>query len=92
MKGKRDKTEASNVQNRIYETAICFARMWGVMETLEEIPNMGFKEVRDYVVEMAQQYNEEGGRDMVQFFEKRTKEIRKGKCSNPEGIRYTGGS
>lgn len=55
----------------VYEAAICFARMWGVMEALEPLPNLGFERVRNIVMTLAEEFctGEEG--DFIQFFAER---------------------
>lgn len=57
----------------MYETAICFARMWGVLETLEPLPNLGFEKVRDIAMVLAEEFVFGREEDMVKFFVERTK-------------------
>ena len=55
----------------IYETAINLARIWGVMETLENIPSM--KEIptndenMDSILSWAEEYVSTGQTDMLEF-------------------------
>lgn len=57
----------------VYETAIKLARIWGVMETLENIPSM--KEVpttdenqnMDSILSWAEEYVNSGQTDMLEF-------------------------
>lgn len=49
MGNKKEQTPASQV----YEAAVIFARMWGVMETLEPLPNLGNEKVKDIAVKTA---------------------------------------
>lgn len=56
---------------KVYEAAICFARIWGVMETLEPLQNIGFEKVRDISIALAKEYVSENGKDLEKFFEKR---------------------
>lgn len=58
---------------KVYETAICFARMWGVLETLEPLPNLGFEKVRDIAMVLAEEFVFGREEDMVKFFVERTK-------------------
>lgn len=62
---------------KVYEAAICFARMWGVMETLEPFPNLGFEKVRDIVIALAEEFMKEKGEDLVDFFMERTEELKR---------------
>ena len=61
---------------KVYEAAICFARMWGVMETLEPLPNLGFEKVRDIVIALAEEFAKEKGEDLVEFFMGRAEELK----------------
>lgn len=63
-----------NQEIRKYEAAICFARMWGVMETLEEFPNIGFQRVRDMVMALAEEFAAEKKSDPAVFFLQKMKE------------------
>ena len=62
---------------RVYEAAICFARMWGIMETLEPLPNLGFEEVRNIAVELAEEFVAGKGEDLAGFFEERMGELKR---------------
>lgn len=55
----------------VYELAICFARMWGVMEALEPLPNLGFERVRDVVVTLAEEFCAGEEEDFIRFFTER---------------------
>ena len=61
----------------VYETAICFARMWGVMETLESIPNLGFDTIKNLSLEMAQDYIATGQTDLTDYFVEKATQIKK---------------
>ena len=61
----------------VYETAICFARMWGVMETLESIPNLGFDTIKNLSLEMAQDYIATDQTDLTDYFVKKSAQIKK---------------
>ena len=61
----------------VYETAICFARMWGVTETLESIPNLGFDTIKNLSLEMAQDYIATGQTDLTDYFVKKSEQIKK---------------
>lgn len=63
-----EKSELLNKEREIYEVAIRFSRMWGVMETLEPIPNHSVEEVRDIVMTWAEEYVVSGQDDWVKFF------------------------
>lgn len=44
--GKEQKENNLETRNdKLYEAAICFARMWGIHETLEPLPNLGFDRI-----------------------------------------------
>lgn len=62
---------------KVYEAAICFARMWGVMETLEPLPNLGFKRVRDIAVALAEEFIIGKEEDVVKFFTERTEKFKR---------------
>lgn len=53
---------------KVYEAAICFARMWGVMETLEPFPNLGFEGVRNIAITLAEEYVSGDGKDIEGLF------------------------
>lgn len=55
----------------VYKTAIGFARMWGVMETLKPLPCLEFSEVFDMVTEWAKEYTGCGREDPVEFFQEK---------------------
>jgi len=62
--------------SRVYEAAIIFARMWGVMETLEPLPNLGNEKVRDLAVGMAEEFVGSGLTDHAGFFAARVGEMK----------------
>lgn len=73
--------------SQIYEAAIIFARMWGVMETLEPLPNLGNDKVRDMAVGMAEEFVEGGQTDHSAFFAARAGELKanlQGLCCRPQ--------
>jgi len=74
--GNKEQTPDS----RVYEAAIIFARMWGVMETLEPLPNLGNEAVRDLAVGMAEEFVSGGLTDHAAFF-----------AAKAEGLRQTYG-
>ena len=51
------------------EAAICFARMYGVMETLEPMPFVENDAVAAQVLRWVEMYLDSGSGDMVQFFQ-----------------------
>ncbi len=69
--------------SRVYEAAIIFARMLGVMETLEPLPNLGNEKVRDLAVGMAEEFVGGGLTDHAAFFASKAGEIRAfcGRCA-----------
>ncbi len=67
MKETSEKKEQQSDGN-VYELAIYFARMWGVMEALEPFPNLGFERVRDIVVTLAEKFCAGKEEDFVRFF------------------------
>lgn len=58
-------------KERVYELAICFSRIWGVVETLEPLPHADFKEVRDKMMEWAEECVTAQEQDFVEFFVKK---------------------
>ncbi len=52
----------------VYELAICFARMWGVAETLNSLPNLGFPEIKERMIRWAEECIAGGEEDFVIFF------------------------
>lgn len=54
--------------SQVYEAAIVFARMWGVLETLEPLPNLGNEKVRELAVRMAEEFVGSGHTDHAAFF------------------------
>lgn len=71
------KISEKHYESAVYETAICFARMWGVMETLESIPNLGFDTIKNLSLEMAQGYIVTGQTDLTNYFIKKSTQIKK---------------
>lgn len=70
--GKEQKENNLETRNdKLYEAAICFARMWGIHETLEPLPNLGFDRIRELVLGWAREYMEGGEEDMTGFFLKK---------------------
>ena len=70
------KKDNRKLDERMYELAIYFARMWGVAETLEPLPHMDFKKVRDTVIEWAVECVDDQEEDFVKFFQNKIKEKR----------------
>lgn len=64
--------------SQVYEAAVIFARMWGVMETLEPLPNLGNEKVRELAVGMAEEFVSGGHTDHAAFF-----------AAKAEGLRQT---
>lgn len=62
-------------KKQVYETAICLARMWGVAETLEPLPNRSFQEVKNTVIEWAEAYVTGKEQDLTVFFVRKMKEF-----------------
>lgn len=62
--------------SQVYEAAIIFARMWGVMETLEPLPNLDNEQVRDAAVKMAEEFVDGGHTDHSAFFAARAAELK----------------
>lgn len=60
---------------QVYETAICLARMWGIAETLEPLPNKSFQDVKNMVIEWAEDYITTGEQDLVEYFVKKIKNV-----------------
>lgn len=74
---KEVEVRARTPDERVYEAAICFARMWGVMETLEPLPNLGFEEVRDIAVTLAEEFSSKKDEDLVEFFIERAGDLKR---------------
>lgn len=62
---------------KVYELAICFARMWGVAETLSPLPNLGFSEVKERMIRWAEEYAADGEEDFLLFFQRKLAEAEK---------------
>lgn len=58
----------NGMDEEVYEFAILFARMWGIAETLEPLPNREMEEVRDKVMKWAAEYVGSRKDDYVKFF------------------------
>lgn len=65
------------MSEKLYKNAICFSRMWGVMETLEPLPRLSFDEVQDIVIELAKEFSASGQNDLVKFFVEKSDVIKK---------------
>lgn len=72
----QDSRKKQTPENQIYEAAIIFARMWGVMETLEPLPNLGNEMVRDIAIDMAEEFVNGGHTDHSGFFTKKAGELK----------------
>ncbi len=59
---------------KVYETAICLSRMWGIAETLEPLPNINFEAGRDMVIAWAGEFLAGKEKDLVKFFLGKIKE------------------
>lgn len=57
------------------ETAIYFARMWGVMETLEPVPRIDQKQVQELVLRWAKEFTVGQMTDEVRFFVEKIEEL-----------------
>lgn len=58
----------------VYELAICFARMWGVAETLNPLPNLEFPEMKSRMIRWAEECIAGGEEDFVIFFKRKLTE------------------
>ena len=74
---KKAEVQLSPPDIEVYEAAICFARIWGVMETLEPLPNIGFEKVRDISIALAREYVSENGEELEKFFAERVDELKR---------------
>ena len=77
MLKEHDNNKTCRPTAEVYEIAIRFARMWGVVETLETFSNPGFDKIRDMVVEFAEEYVAGGKEDFEDFFCEKLDEMRK---------------
>lgn len=75
---EKKKTGAQAVQPdiKLYETAICVARMWGVLETLEPIRNIGFEGVKELALMLAGEFLAGQESDLAIFFAKRVERLK----------------
>lgn len=62
---------SGNGNIEVYELAICFARMWGVAETLSPLPNLGFSEVKERMIQWAKECIEGREEDILLFFRRK---------------------
>lgn len=62
---------------KVYELAICFARMWGVAETLNPLPNLEFSEMKERMIRWAEEYVADGEEDFLLFFQRKLAEEEK---------------
>lgn len=53
------------------EVTAWFARIWGVMETLGNLPQQDFRKTADILVSWAEEFVEKGERDPVIFFQQK---------------------
>ena len=74
---KKIEVQLAPIDSKVYEAAICFARIWGVMETLEPLPNIGFEKVRDISIALAREYVSENGEELEKFFAERVDELKR---------------
>lgn len=73
--------------SQVYEAAVIFARMWGVMETLEPLPNLGNEKVKDIAVKTAEEFVNGGHTDHSAFFAAKAAELKahlQGICRHPQ--------
>lgn len=68
-----------------HAVAVGFARMWGVMETLEDIGSASQQEVCDTVTAWAEEFITGGQSDLVDFFDRKAKAVKKGWKPDSEG-------
>lgn len=66
-----------------HAVALGLARMWGVMETLEDIGSASQQEVCDTVTAWAEEFITGGQSDLVDFFDRKAKAVKKGR--KPDG-------
>lgn len=63
--------EKDSTEYNICKVTAWFARMWGVMETLGNLPQQDFKETADVLISWAEEFVETGETDMVLFFQRK---------------------
>ncbi|MBD5498404.1 MAG: hypothetical protein HDR11_11660 [Lachnospiraceae bacterium] len=63
----------TDLEQKKLDTAIIFARMYGVRETLEPLPYVANEQVAIMVTEWAEEYLNTGAEDMVSFFEEKSR-------------------
>lgn len=65
-------------ENKMWRTAVSLGRMWGVMETLNEMgPTEPLEKNVDRMVAWAEEYIGSGEEDLVQFFQRKVKGMQK---------------
>ncbi|MDE6748702.1 MAG: hypothetical protein K2K21_06530 [Lachnospiraceae bacterium] len=74
---KKAEAQLAPIDSKVYEAAICFARIWGVMETLEPLPNIGFEKVRDISITLAKEFVLENDKDLEQFFAEKAEALKR---------------
>ena len=65
-------------QRKICETAVHFARMWGVMETLDsddKLSRQDFNKSVEKIISWAEEFVESNKEDHLVFFQKKMSEI-----------------
>ena len=65
-------------ENKMWRTAVSLGRMWGVMETLNEMgPTEPLEKNVDRLIVWAEEYVNSGKEDLVQFFQRKVKGMQK---------------
>lgn len=69
--------EAEHVaEYTLCEVTAWFARMWGIMETLDNLPQKDFKENVGILISWAEEFVEKEEKDMVLFFQQKVAAIK----------------
>ena len=76
---------SGNGNVEVYELAICFARMWGVAETLSPLPNLSFPEVKERMIQWAMEFIEGREEDILMFFRRKLAQAERVREEEREG-------
>ena len=64
------------INENYLKTAVALARMYGVMETLEPLPNIPQDKIYEMICEWTEEYLETTDIDIVTFLHERTKYLK----------------
>ena len=64
-----------NLNCKVNEIAIHMARMWGIMETLDKMPECSAREFTQYIDDWTEEFVSEKKDNLVDFFQYKMEEI-----------------